>query len=179
MKITLRYNHDIQTTYEGLIVQYSSRWTIVVTASPVVLSDIENSIGLATDTGVEDIVVTGDLNLNMLNQRSRMKITDLCQTYYLTQLINDPTNYTETSFSITDLVLVSNSHSVELSGVSEPFFSQDVRYHCLVYVIFTFKKPLLKSFLRELWLYSQGDFNLFRQFVADFNWDVRMLTNML
>ena len=32
-------------------------------------------------------------------------------------------------------------------------------------------KPLLKSFLRELWLYIQGDFNLFRQSVADFNWD--------
>ena len=90
-------------------------------ASPVVLSDIENSIGLATDTGVENIVVTGDLNLNMQNQHSRMKITDLCQTYSLTQLMNDPTHYTETSFSIIDLVLVSNSHSVELSGVSEPF----------------------------------------------------------
>ena len=72
------------------------------TASPVVLSDIENSIGLATDTGVEDIVVTGDLNLNMLNQHSRMKITDLYQTYNLTQLINDPSRDTETSFSIID-----------------------------------------------------------------------------
>ena len=64
------------------------------TASPAVLSDIENSSGLATDTGVEDTVVTGDLNLNMLNQHSRMKITDLCQTYNLTQLINDPTHHT-------------------------------------------------------------------------------------
>ena len=62
------------------------------TASPVVLSDKENSIGLATDTGVEDLVVTGDLNLNMLNQHPRMKITDLCKTYNLTQLINDPTH---------------------------------------------------------------------------------------
>ena len=70
--------------------------------------------------------MTGDLNLNMLNQHSRMKITDLCKTYDLTQLINDPTRDSETSFSIIDLVLVSNSHSVELSGVSEPFLSQDV-----------------------------------------------------
>ena len=70
------------------------------TASPVVLSNIENSIGLATDTGVEDIVVTGDLNLNMLNQHSRMKARDLCKTYDLTQLLNDPTHYRETSFSI-------------------------------------------------------------------------------
>ena len=141
------------------------------TASLVVISEIEKSIGLATDNGVEDIVVTGDLNLNMLNQHSRMKITDLCQTYNLTLLINDPTHYTETSFSIIDLVLVSNSHSFEMSGVSEPFLSQDVRYHSPVYVIFTFKKPLLKSILHELWLYNQGDLNLFRQFVADFNWD--------
>ena len=67
-------------------------------------------------------------------------------------------------------MLVGNCHSVELSGVSEPFLSQDVRYLCPVYV-YIFKKPLLKSFLRELWLYNQGDFNLFRQFVADFTWD--------
>ena len=66
--------------------------------------------------------MTGELNLNMLNQHSLMKITDLCQTYNLTQLINGPTHYTETSFSIIELVLVSNSHSVELSGVSKPFF---------------------------------------------------------
>ena len=58
-----------------------------------------------------------------------------------------------------------------MSGVSEPFLSQDVRYHSPVYVIFTFKKPLLKSILHELWLYNQGDLNLFRHFVADFNWD--------
>ena len=84
--------------------------------------DIENSIGLATDTGVENIVVTGDLNLNMLNQHSRMKVTDLYQTYNLTQLINDPNHYMETSFSIIDLVLVSSSHSVELSGVTNHFY---------------------------------------------------------
>ena len=42
--------------------------------------------------------MTENLNLNMLNQNSRINITDLCQTYNLTQLINDPTHYTETSF---------------------------------------------------------------------------------
>ena len=90
-------------------------------STPVVFSDIENSIGLATDTGIEEIVVTGDLNLNMLNPHSRAKILDVCQTYNLTQLINEPTHYTETSSSIIDLILVSNLRSVELSRVSEPF----------------------------------------------------------
>ena len=36
----------------------------------VVLSGIEISNGLDTETSVVDIVVTGDLNLNMLNQHS-------------------------------------------------------------------------------------------------------------
>ena len=35
-------------------------------STPVVFSDIENSIGLATDTGIEEIVVTGDLNLKIV-----------------------------------------------------------------------------------------------------------------
>ena len=38
------------------------------TDSLVVLSGIENSIRLDTNASVVDIVVTGDLNLNMLNQ---------------------------------------------------------------------------------------------------------------
>ena len=41
------------------------------TASPVVLSDIENSIGLAIDTGVEDIVVTGDLKSTFADENYR------------------------------------------------------------------------------------------------------------
>ena len=56
------------------------------------------------------------------------------------------------SSSIIDLILVRNVRSVEMSGVSEPFLLQDVRYHCPTYVIFTFIKPVFKSFLREIWL---------------------------
>ena len=140
-------------------------------STPVVFSDIENSIGLATDNGIEEIVVTGDLNLNMLNPYSRAKILDVCQTYNLTQLINEPTHYTETSSSIIDLILVSNLRSVELSGVSEPFLLHDVRYHCPVFIIFTFNKQVSKSFVREIWLYNQGDFNRLRQRIAEFDWE--------
>ena len=105
-------------------------------ASPLVLSNIETSIGLAVDTGIDNICITGDLNLNMLNQYSRNKIMDICQTFSLHQLIDEPTNFTETSSTIIDLILVNNVSFVEISGVSEPFLLQDIRYHCPVFAVF-------------------------------------------
>ena len=88
---------------------------------PLMLSDIENSIGLAVDTGISDIVILGDFNLNMLATQSQRKINDLCQQYGLIQLINEATNFTESSASIIDLIMVSNINSVDISGVGEPF----------------------------------------------------------
>ena len=57
----------------------------------------------------------------MLNAQSQRKITDLCQQYNFSQLLNEPTNYSESSASIIDLIMVSNLHSVDISGVGEPF----------------------------------------------------------
>ena len=94
---------------------------------PLILNDIENSIGLAVDTGISDIVILGDFNLNMLAIQSQRKITDLCQQYGLIQLINEATNFTESSASIIDLIMVSNKNSVDISGVGEPFLMQDIR----------------------------------------------------
>ena len=96
---------------------------------------------------------------------------DICQTFRLHQLIDEPTNFTETSSKIIDLILVNNVSFVEISGVSEPFLLQDIRYHCPVFAVFSFTKPHSKNFTREVWLYEQGDFDTLRQRIADFDWD--------
>ena len=93
---------------------------------PAVLSSIEDSIGLALDTNVHNIFITGDISAN----RSARKIDDICLQYNLNQLITDPTHFTETSNSIIDLFLTSNKNDVLLSGVGEPFLEQNIRYHC-------------------------------------------------
>ena len=59
----------------------------------------------------------------------------------LTQVLDEPTHFTEHSSSIIDLLLVSNPRSVLLSGVGEHFFEQDTSYHCPVYGGFKFSKP--------------------------------------
>ena len=138
---------------------------------PLILSDIENSIGLAVDTGISDIVILGDFNLNMLVTQSQRKINDLCQQYGLIQLINEATNFTESSASTIDLIMVSNINSVDISGVGEPFLMQDIRYHCPTFCIFKFKKHIVKPFSRKIWLYDHGNYNDLRQMISDYNWD--------
>ncbi|MCG8112559.1 MAG: endonuclease/exonuclease/phosphatase family protein, partial [Candidatus Thiodiazotropha taylori] len=48
-------------------------------STPLVLNEIENSIGLAVDTDIADIIVLGDFNLNTLNTQSERKNSYLCQ----------------------------------------------------------------------------------------------------
>ena len=82
---------------------------------------IENSIGLANDTNIHDILITGDFNLDIFKPNTWSKINNLCQYFGLEQLIKEPTHYTESSSSAIDLFLTSNSNNVFLTGVGDPF----------------------------------------------------------
>ncbi|MCG8113299.1 MAG: endonuclease/exonuclease/phosphatase family protein, partial [Candidatus Thiodiazotropha taylori] len=103
-----------------------------------VLSTIEDSIGLAFDTNIDNILITGDFNLDILKQSSNRKITDLCQYFNLEQLITEPTHFTETSSSIIDIFLTANKNNILISGVGEPFLEQNIRYHCPVNCVINF-----------------------------------------
>ena len=46
-------------------------------------SNIEDSLALALDTGITDIIVTGDFNLNVLTSPSARKLISLCQQFSL------------------------------------------------------------------------------------------------
>ena len=61
--------------------------------------NIEDSLALAVDTGISDITVTGDFNLNMLNIRTSRKIESLCIQFFLYQSADQPTHFTENSSS--------------------------------------------------------------------------------
>ena len=59
-------------------------------------SAVEDSIHLAVDTGIKDIVVSGDFNYNMLNDTTKRKISGICQQFSLVQCIDEPTYFIET-----------------------------------------------------------------------------------
>ena len=90
---------------------------------------IEDSFHLAVDSGINNIIITGDLNFNMLHPQSSRKVHTFCTQFALFQAINEPTHFTETSSSLLDILLVSNNSHLIVSGVGDPFLNQEHRYH--------------------------------------------------
>ena len=129
-------------------------------------STMEDSIHLAVDTGINDIIITGDFNINMYNPQSARKINDFCNQFSLTQVVNEPTHFTEHSSTLIDLMLVSNPNHVILNGVGDPFLGQDLRYHCPIFGIFKFCKPIRRSFTRHIWRYEQGNYDLLKEMAS-------------
>ena len=132
---------------------------------------IIDSIHLAVDTGIQDIVITGDFNLNIRNPASAAKIQSICEQFSLIQIITSSTNFTESSESIIDLIFTSNNDLIQSSGVADPFLQQNIRYHCPIYGVFSVQKPCHSSFYRHVWLLDKGDYDKLRRLVADFNWE--------
>ena len=112
------------------------------------LTYIENSIALAIDTNISDIIVPGNFNFDLLNERSSRKIESICTQYTLFQVINQPTNFTEHSATLIDILLVNNKHHLKLSGVGDSFLNQELRYHCLYTEFSNFQKVKF-TLLRE------------------------------
>ena len=135
------------------------------------LISIEDSISLAVDTGIADIIITGVFNFNYLDLQSRRKIDSLCTQFSLFQTINQPTHFTEYSSSLIDIILVSNKDNLILSGVGDPFLNQQMRYHCPIFGILKFSKPKSKSFSRHIWDYNNGDYNLLREKASQMDWE--------
>ena len=86
-----------------------------------ILSSIEDSIGLAFETNISNILITGDFNLDILKDNSSQKVRDLCQQFNFEQIINEPTHFTENSSSLIDLILTSNSNTILLSVLANHF----------------------------------------------------------
>ena len=136
----------------------------------LVYTSIEDSIGLAFDTNVPNITITGDFNLDVSKHASYRKINDLYQHFNLEQIITEPTHYTENSDSIIDLFLVSNKNRVLLSGVGEPFLDQNIRYHCPIYCVYNFDKIITPSFTRHIYLYHLADYQTLSHELTETDW---------
>ena len=82
--------------------------------------------------------------------------------HYKRIIITEPTNFTENSSSLPDIILVNNKNHVTTSGVGDPFLDQNIRYHCPVFGIFKFTKPKVQCYNRHIWQYDRGDYDHMR-----------------
>ena len=140
-------------------------------SSNIYHSMIEDSLNLALDTAINEIIVTCDFNYNVLSEQTNRKILSMSQQFSLHQCISEPTHFTETSSSLIDIILVSNKNSIILSGIGDPFLSQDTRYHCPVFGIMNFTKPKHKCFNRHIWIYEKGNYALLREKALMTDWN--------
>jgi hypothetical protein len=131
---------------------------------------VENSIESAVnDDSIDYVIVTGDFNDNQLDVNN-VKMRNISMQYSLQQLVEDPTNFTEHSSSLIDLILTNDVNFVPYAGVGPPLLDQ-VRYHCPVIGFLNAPKPVSKSFKRNMWLYNQGDFDEYRRLLSLTNWE--------
>ena len=129
---------------------------------------INESADRAYNTNIQDIIILGDFNVNMLNDNND-KIKDLMQEFHMKQLINEPTNFTEHSATLLDLILVRNEANILTSGVIDTFIPDLVRYHCPVIILLKFLRPVNKNFKRKVWNYKLANFDRYREILTDFN----------
>ena len=136
-----------------------------------VLTNFESSIGLAIDENTDDLIITGDFNLDMLKSTTFNKINNINQQYALSQMIKEPTHFTEHSSSLIDIFLVKHPTCVTYCGVAEPFLEQNIRYHCPIVIVFNYSKPSLPTFKRKIWKFHQGNYEHLRSLADTFRWN--------
>ena len=134
-------------------------------------SNLVDSIHLAVDTGIDNIIITGDFNLNINSQTTFNKVSSICREFSLTQTISEPTHFTESSQSIIDLIFTSKTDLIHNSGVGDPFLQQELRYHCPVFGILNLKSKSKTVITRHIWLFDKGDYNLLRSKASQFDWN--------
>ena len=90
--------------------------------------------------------------------------------YNFAQLIREPTHFTENSSFLIDLIFTKNEPFVIFSGVGEAFLDQNLRYHFLVFSVFSFDKCKQPCFRRRIWKYDEADYVHLNQLIIDFDW---------
>lgn len=131
---------------------------------------IEQSIDLAVDTKIKSIIITGDFNENQLNINNN-KVKDILSLYDLHQLITVPTSITENSETLIDLLITNNTQNVIYSNVFEPFLDVNIRFHKPIVALLKSPKFKNQAFKRKIWIYSRGNYDLFRQKISETNWN--------
>lgn len=131
---------------------------------------LEQSIDQAFNHLCDNILVTGDFNINIEASPSN-KMSRLISSYNAEQLINSPTNFTEHSRSLIDLMFIKNPRHVISSFVADPFVPNLIRFHCPIVTVLKFSKPKHVNFKRRIWLYERGDYNEYRRILSSTNWN--------
>ena len=128
---------------------------------------LQESVDQAKQTGITQIILTGDLNADPTTFSGR-KLAAFCNDNNLSVHINEPTRITPNSESILDQFLSNIPDCITDTQVLPPVSVND---HCTAAGKLRFQVMPRKSYQRHTWQYNQANFNLFRQSLAGADWD--------
>lgn len=137
---------------------------------------VAESIDRAYNTNIDDIIVTGDFNYDMLTNDKNI-MADLINQYSLKLVIDEATHFTENSSSLIDLILVRNNANILISGVADPFIPDQIRYHCPVILLLKYLRSTPKTYKRKIWNYGRADFNRYRELLSEIDFEGYLETN--
>ncbi|XP_045166980.2 uncharacterized protein LOC123530274 [Mercenaria mercenaria] len=132
--------------------------------------NMEHSLDQAFNGHFDDILVTGDFNVNILASPSS-RMSRLIDSYNAKQLISTPTYFTEHSSSFLDLMFVKNPCHILSSFVADPFIPDLSHFHCPIVTVFKFHKPKQLTYKRHIWLYDKGDYPTYRNNLNTTDWN--------
>ena len=135
--------------------------------------DFQISYDMARASGINNIFVLGDLNADA-NTPQGIKLQQFCTSNLVSMHINEPTRITDTSSSCLDQILSNKPCFVLETEVLPPILNCD---HCVVSAKLSFKYKQELSYERFIWEYAKADFDLFRNSLANFNWDTCFLSD--
>ncbi|CAC5359724.1 unnamed protein product [Mytilus coruscus] len=108
-------------------------------------------------------LILGDFNdwcVSWLDSHSHsevgLSLFNLAHRYGLSQLIDEPTRYTDSSATLLDLIFTDNERCVSNFGVSPPLRNLD---HCIIFCKLSLKVSKPRVFQRRVWYYKSADFN--------------------
>ena len=76
-----------------------------------VLCGMETSIALAYYSGIRDIIIMGDFNID-LSKPNTLRKNDICNQYSSFQLTDEPVHFTERSSSLIDILTLNNPRNL-------------------------------------------------------------------
>lgn len=101
--------------------------------SQLFLNELEDTLSVIFPT-VNDIVCTGDFNINVLNLHSQCvsNLFSVLETFKLTQIIDSPTRITDSTSSLIDLIIVSSEERVIEKGILDSDLSDHQIVFCFI-----------------------------------------------
>ena len=126
------------------------------------------AIDKASETS-NQILITGDINVDMLNLAQRHPLNDVMLRYGLSNIIDEPTRIGHFSSTLLDPILITDTCSVSSSYVVD--VDRSFSDHNAVVCHLNVPMKLCTSFKRTVWIYKRGDFNKFNNMILNFDWE--------